>query len=86
MSLLEIGKSFDRNCQEPTDVLTLQNGDRIGNNNKCPPKADQVCTLRRDVEGTYKAYQELRERRAAAPAPTVPEYMYTRRSLKKREV
>ena len=69
-----------------TCLYWKSNGDRIGNNSKCPSKADQVCSLRRDVEGTYKAYQDQRERRAAAPAPTVPEYMYTRQSLKKREV
>ncbi|TEB37992.1 hypothetical protein FA13DRAFT_1809320 [Coprinellus micaceus] len=52
---------------------------------KCPATMNQVCTpTRRDTAGVYKAYPDRRERRAAMPAPSVPEYMATRASLLKK--
>ncbi|KAH6904506.1 hypothetical protein BKA70DRAFT_537078 [Coprinopsis sp. MPI-PUGE-AT-0042] len=61
------------------------NGNRVSGGNNCPAKAVEITKPRRDTEGVYKAYQEQRDRRAAAPAPTVPNYMQTRAILKKRE-
>jgi hypothetical protein len=47
---------------------------------------DQCTPAKRDPTGIYEAYQARRERRAAAPAPSVPEYMNAHAALKKRKM